>query len=753
MLDSRQDTRLLLRWKPKKVTAHEVETAELDVSALRDGRSAIGTAKPYRGRPHLAGQMYEAMQTCARRTRPQQSTIGVMYADIIPFFRFLDEMEDASHANGTRFPSVEGVWQVPGQIWSLFTEWLKGQGNDRAHFIYSTCKRLFRVAAHASNVHQLEYYLPPNPFRNPQKNRNSGANTKADQADPTLDDLRVLTGTLRAQMELTEARFAKVRRLLAGEESLDPQPDMTKVGWPERFQAVDEAMARIAANISAGKGFYPRNLSGLEVYRNAGFDRSKPLWKSPSLDIMRARVREFVDKTKGQILHVCPWNDEYEWHIWGPHLEALEGLGESKSWSVVDMQAGSGVYYTIGDASPATVQQITEGLHAFVPRQNDLRAAIGLFLLHSGWNISTALDLDATNWWRPHPTHPDILAQIFAPKVRAKGRIQHAYSLKSKAFRPFDIIQRVLRWTEPLRASLQQRLAVLEKMLLEDPTNELLQSEREYIASIVKRVWLFVNLDGRIVAAAKQDMRWSWVNLLFKQAGVEVDGAPVQFTQSLTRKSFAVFVYETSGYNLIVTQVALGHKDFSSLLAYLDRKRIRTANRRSWFHLQVEVLKGLEAGALMSTLLAKKLRKGSISEEEVHALEQRSARTRQGFACADPMNPDKKADPGHRDGQVCREQRCLTGCSKAFATWDTAQWLALYVLELRRRRDQTPFPLWSESDDDIDLRVAEDLLSCYSDANQKRAFAWAHRKIQQRPVLVTLPGLGALRAAGMRYAV
>jgi hypothetical protein len=70
------------------------------------------------------------------------------------------------------------------------------------------------------------------------------------------------------------------------------------------------------------------------------------------------------------------------------------------------------------------------------------------------------------------------------------------------------------------------------------------------------------------------------------------------------------------------------------------------------------------------------------------------------------------------------------------------------MLELRRKRDQTPVPLWLESDDDIDLRVAEDLLGCYSEANQKKAFSWAERKLQQRPLFFTIPGTAALRAAG-----
>src|SRR3546814_14682157 len=50
------------------------------------------------------------------------------------------------------------------------------------------------------------------------------------------------------------------------------------------------------------------------------------------------------------------------------------------------------------------------------------------------------------------------------------------------------------------------------------------------------------------------------------------NGELVRWKTSRARDARALFVYETSGYNLIVTQIALGHNCLDALLPYLHRK-------------------------------------------------------------------------------------------------------------------------------------------------------------------------------------
>jgi hypothetical protein len=72
----------------------------------------------------------------------------------------------------------------------------------------------------------------------------------------------------------------------------------------------------------------------------------------------------------------------------------------------------------------------------------------------------------------------------------------------------------------------------------------------------------------------------------------------------------------------------------------------------------------------------------------------------------------------------------------------------LHVLELRRRREQTPVPLWHESDDDVDLGIAEDLLNRFTNNNQQAAFRWASERLKRQGYQITLPSSATMRLAG-----
>lgn len=734
---------MVVAWTPRKLSSHAISAVSYDVSDLFYGRSAIGNAKPFRGRPQLATVLLPQLQRCASEGGLQRVSFGAMIQDLTPFFRFLDEMEDAAAGARSAFTSPCIALEVQGHVWGLFTQWLSAEGDQRAHFVYGTCRRLFTMAAGTVNENLDAFLLPPNPFRNPQKNRHSGHKV-TDESDLSLDDLRAVNRALQCQVEGSISRFQEAQRALQGQGSR-PRASGAKCCWLHRSKCIDQVIASITEEVTRTR-HYPRNISVNEVCKRAGLVKVVNAGTSEQRGLMRKKLAAFVSATKGTY-KVFLENESYEWHVWGDAMPELYALGRDAAWEVNDWQNGSGTYYKVKGAAPATVAQIVRALHAFVPRKFDLLAALALLLQQTGWNVSTALDLDVRDWWKPHPTHPDLVVKMYSSKGRAGGTLQPAFSLRKKRLKPFDLVNRVLEWTKPLREAVENKLAEIKQSLELNPSNAELLAEEARLDALSSRLWLHLDFHGKITTLEKDDVKWTWINEILRNSGVLSNGSPMVFSQDLTRKSYACFVYETSGYNLIITQVALGHKDFSSLIAYLDRKRIRKRNRREWFGLQCALLESLEQGALLRTVLAKQLRKGVITPEEVTRLEQRSARTRQGFLCADPWNPDEHADPGHRSGEVCREQRCLAGCSKAFATWDTAQWLALYILELRRRRERTPVPLWHESDDDVDLGIAEDLLDRFSEANQQAAFRWASDRLKRQGYQVTLPSSSTMRLA------
>jgi integrase len=735
---------MMVAWTPRQLSSHANSEVSFDVSDLFRGRSALGNAKPFRGRPQLAAELYPQLQICASGGGLQRVSFGVMIQDLAPFFRFLDEMEDAAAGARCAFRSPSAALEVQGHVWSLFTQWLSAEGDRRAHFIYSTCKRLFTMAASTESEQLDAFLLPPNPFRNPQKIRHS-RHKLSDETDLSLDSLRAINRALQTQVEGTIGRFQEAERALQGEALKRRAPGATCC-WHHRNECIEQVMASITEEI-ARTGHYPRNISANEICKRAGLIKVVNSGTSEQRDLMRKKLSSFVSGAEGTY-KVFLENDSYEWHVWGDALPELHALGRDAGWEVNHWQQGSGTYYKFDRAAPATVAQIVRALHAFVPRKHDLLAALALLLQQTGWNVSTALDLDVRDWWKPHPTHPDLVVKMYAPKGRAGGTLQPAFSLRKKKLKPFDLVTRVLEWTAPLRDSVKHKLAETKRLLASDADNAALLQEEARLDALRSRLWLHLDFHGKITTLEKDDVKWTWINEILKKSGVKLNNDPVVFSQDLTRKSYACFVYETSGYNLVITQVALGHKDFSSLIAYLDRKRIRKRNRRAWFDLQCALLGTLKEGALLRTVLAKQLRDGAVTADEIRRLDERSSRTRQGFLCANPWEPDEHADPGHRSGEICREQRCLSGCSKAFATWDTAQWLALHVLELRRRREQTPVPLWHESDDDVDLGIAEDLLNRFTITNQQAAFRWASERLKRQGYQITLPSSVTMRLAG-----
>lgn len=357
--------------------------------------------------------------------------------------------------------------------------------------------------------------------------------------------------------------------------------------------------------------------------------------------------------------------------------------------------------------------------------------------------------MNIDDWARDHPTRPTQLMQLVSAKRRANGRSQSAYSSRHKRDHPYQIIKAVLDWNQPLRDDLrttqQKLLRKLQGESLSAVDKAKIELEISRLQKLQKTIWLYLRATGEI-STLDLTIRYTYVNVIFKENNVLFKGKALQFSQSLSRKTWAIFAYQTSGYNTVVAQLALGHKDLYTLLHYIDQKSVRNRNRRAFFDFQTHVLNEVSKGRLNPRILKALVERGELSPEEAAHLASGGTRSRQGITCANPHSPDIEVAPNHRPGDCCATQNCLDGCSKAFATLEALEYVALRILELRRLKSQMPLLAWASSNYPHDLQFLYQLFERFSDANRKAAMKKA--EASQQPLFFTQPSIANLQRAG-----
>jgi hypothetical protein len=439
----------------------------------------------------------------------------------------------------------------------------------------------------------------------------------------------------------------------------------------------------------------------------------------------------------------------------GQALREWLGLAHENGWifAAVSEERTRAVLDRVGDPE---IVKVKHGLSKaarpglwILPSANEILVAMALVMLRTGWNTSTIIDMNVEKWWEPHPTKGNQIARLSSRKLRAKGKVQQSWSDRHNPQHPFQVVLRVVEWTRILRDGLKMELDRIKLRLAaggSEAEQEALKRQIQKIDTMSRRIWLSFPTTTTVGRKRRISLelrpKYEYVNKVLADAGVTLNGRPLSFTQMLTRDSWALFAYEASGYNLLVTQLALGHGDLASILHYLDRKALRNRHRRQFFDLQTHVLHELEKGRLVPRVLRRLVDKGEISEEEAAILQRGGVISRQGIACANPRNPDREIDPRHAVGEVCRAQACLDGCSKAFVTFDGGLHIARRIIELRRLRDEMPLLAWTSSDHPHDLDFFEQVMARFSPLNRSAAFDKA--AAEPRPLIYTVPGRSAL---------
>lgn len=146
-------------------------------------------------------------------------------------------------------------------------------------------------------------------------------------------------------------------------------------------------------------------------------------------------------------------------------------------------------------------------LRWFHPSYHDTAVFLWLFMLGTGWNLSTALGIDVTDdeaWFEDHP-HKAEFKVLHAFKGRSHRHV-FALSLERPEWHPFSVVRFMVERTAPLRANLRQRLVLEEEANSDRPSNAR-EAEIERLRSAIRSPWLYhvVNKVGDVNAFGHRD--------------------------------------------------------------------------------------------------------------------------------------------------------------------------------------------------------------------------------------------------------
>lgn len=347
------------------------------------------------------------------------------------------------------------------------------------------------------------------------------------------------------------------------------------------------------------------------------------------------------------------------------------------------------------------------------PRKADVQAALLLFLIKTGWNAQTAIDLDVKgSWLRPHPTSPQHHLVV---STKSRGNTEQiAVGLEKSELSPGRIVQRLLERTRPLRAFIEAELDTEQKKL------QKIQSDEQYLkVAKLRRVaqspWLFVDctrknailaLDLNTYRTIQHDpvlRRWIRERNEREQARISTQLGKIAYlvSEAITisdfREAFIAFSYEGSGYNWLVAKLAAGHTSIESLKTYLRKRQWKAYGERQVASFQEAMWSEIRNRRIVDPAILRGLvERGVVTEVQRLRWSAHKDRTRVGTGCKDFQNPPIQISPEHVKGCGCRVQRC-TLCPHAIVFEDSLEHLARRMAELEVLQGQVPLTAWYQS--------------------------------------------------------
>ncbi len=366
--------------------------------------------------------------------------------------------------------------------------------------------------------------------------------------------------------------------------------------------------------------------------------------------------------------------------------------------------------------APGMTERGREGmvgkLRWFYPSYHDTAIFLWLFLVGTGWNLSTALAIDVSDeetWFQTHP-HKDEYAVIHAYKGRA-DRHQFALSMMRPEWHPYRILRFMLERTRVLRETLRHRLTELRKDQERAPSRATETRIAELERSL-RSPWLYhvVNKTGEVAAFHHDDAgRLNEIVRLVAEKHDLLEKHPslASMMTSVARDAWIGYAYVQSGYHTMLTRLAAQHRSVKTLTHYLRSKRYREHSESQIRTFHDAVFDEISAGRVVDpTRLRLLVRNGAITEEQERRLLDMRQRTRVGMGCLDPTNPPREIAADHPAGAVCRVQRC-TGCRHGVVFAESMVPLARACAELIFIQRSMPMTAWSGSSFEEELASLE----------------------------------------------
>ncbi|MCI5076394.1 hypothetical protein [Oricola sp.] len=356
--------------------------------------------------------------------------------------------------------------------------------------------------------------------------------------------------------------------------------------------------------------------------------------------------------------------------------------------------------------APGMTERAREGivgkLRWFHPSYQDTAIYLWLFLLGTGWNLATAVEIDVSEesaWCEPHPQKPKFCI-IHSYKNRP-GKEVFIPCLRKPEWHPYRILRFMIERTAPLRRTVLKRLAVARATLKAQGTPEA-AAEVARLEAMSKSPWLYhvVNQVGEIGYLTSSDSFHlnNIVRLVADKHGLfEQHPSLAAVVTRDGRSAWIGHAYITSGNNILIARLAAQHADYSSLVHYLNRRRYRAQSEGLVRSFQDAAFSEIESGRVVdASRIRLMLERGQITPEQERRLLDVRKRTRLGMGCLTPTTPPPGISPDHLPGTVCRVQRC-TGCSSGIVFGDSIIPLARARAELLFIQRTIPMAAWAGS--------------------------------------------------------
>ena len=378
----------------------------------------------------------------------------------------------------------------------------------------------------------------------------------------------------------------------------------------------------------------------------------------------------------------------------------------------VETQKHDGPEYLVPGMTERGREGMVGKLRWFHPSYHDTAIFLWLFLVGTGWNLSTALAIDVSAddaWFQRHP-HKEDFAVIHAFKGRA-DRHQFTLSMMRPEWHPYRIVEFMVERTKILRATLRYQLDELRAK----PTSRLIEQRIAQLEASLKSPWLYhvVNKTGQVGALHNEDShRLNEIARLVAEKHDLLDEHPSlgSMMTSVARDAWIGYAYVQSGYHVMLTTLAAQHAKARMLRHYLRARRYREHSENQVRAFQNAVFEEIRQGRIIDpTRLRLLVRNGEITEEQERRLLDIRQRTRLGMGCLDPTRPPREIAPSHPDGMVCRVQRC-TGCRHGVVFAESMVPLARACAELVFIKRSMPLAAWTGSSFDDELASLEETL-------------------------------------------